>query len=95
MLYLRLVSFFYPGNLRVDQLFQKKKNDTDVDPTIAAETKMVMLLIQHNTFFNISDHLCPLIRMNLKEAKLLNRLAAAEQKLQPLLTAWERISSAN
>jgi hypothetical protein len=27
--------------------------------------------------------------MNSREAKSLNHLAAAEQKLQPLLTAWE------
>ena len=51
----------------MDQLFRKKTAQVDgVDPTIAAETKMVMLLIQHNTFFNISDHLSPLIRNEFK-----------------------------
>ena len=31
-----------------------------MDPFVQAETKCVMLLIQHNSFFNISDHLSPL-----------------------------------
>ena len=53
---------FYSGNVRIDQLFQKQPTNKDIDPSIAAETKMVMLLVQHNSFFNISNHLCPLIR---------------------------------
>ena len=43
----------YSGNLRVDEIFRKQPTHNDkIDPTIAAETKMVMLLVQHNTFLN-------------------------------------------
>ena len=51
----------------MDELFRKRAASTnDVDPTIRAETKMVMLIVQHNTFFNLSDHLSPFIRKEFK-----------------------------
>ena len=42
--------------------FYQKPSVSKMDPSIQAETKCVMLLIQHNSFFNISDHLSPLTR---------------------------------
>ena len=42
--------------------FYQKPSMLEIDPSIQAETKCVMLLIQHNSFFNISDHLSPLTR---------------------------------
>ena len=55
-------------NMRVDQLYQKKSEATDIHPSILAEVKMVMTLIQHNSFFNISDHLTPIINKEFKES---------------------------
>ena len=43
-------------------VFYQKPSMSKIDTSIQAETKCVMLLIQHNSFFNISDHLSPLIR---------------------------------
>ena len=81
MLYLRLVSFFIQETYELISCFKKRKNDTDVDPpTIAAETKMVMLLIQHNTFFNISDHLCPLIRNEFKGSEVAQSFSCSRTK---------------
>ena len=37
--------------------FYQKPLTSEIDPSIQAETKFVMLFIQHNSFFNISDHL--------------------------------------
>ena len=42
--------------------FYQKPSMLEIDPSIQAETKCVMLLIQHNSFFNISDHLSTLIQ---------------------------------
>ena len=50
----------------MDQLFRKQPTNSDIDPSIAAEVKMVMMLVQHNSFFNISDHLSSLIRNEFK-----------------------------
>ena len=51
----------------MDELFRKRTATTDeVDPSIKAETKMAMLIVQHNTFFNLSDHLAPFIRKEFK-----------------------------
>ena len=67
---------FYLGNLRIDQLIEKKKSE----PTIVAWTKMVMLLTQHNTFFNISDHLCPLIRNEFKGSEVAQLFSCSRTK---------------
>ncbi|CAB4009886.1 ATP-dependent DNA helicase [Paramuricea clavata] len=41
---------------------------------------MVMLLIQHNTFFNISDHLCPLIRNEFKGSQVAQSFSCSRTK---------------
>ena len=41
---------------------------------------MVMLLIQHNTFFNISDHLCPLIRNEFKGSEVAQSFSCSRTK---------------
>ena len=50
----------------VDQLYHKKSEGKDIDPCISAEVKMVMMLVQH-IFFNLSDHLTPIIKQKFKE----------------------------
>ena len=37
-----------------------------IDPSFQAEVKFFMLLVLHNSFFNLSDHLSPLIRNEFK-----------------------------
>ncbi len=41
---------------------------------------MVMLLIQHNTFFNLSDHLCPLIRNEFKGSEVARSFSCSRTK---------------
>ena len=50
------------------QLFTKKKNvgSESVDSNVTAAVKSVVLMVQHNTFFNIMDHLAPLIRKKMQ-----------------------------
>ena len=52
----------------VDQLYCKKSEGKDIDPSISAEVKMVMMLVQHNIFFNLSDHLTSVIKQEFKES---------------------------
>ena len=40
--------------------FYQKPSTSEIDPSIQVEIKCAILLIQHNSFFNISDHLSPL-----------------------------------
>ena len=49
---------------RMNHLFRPVSTlaDQDVDPSIRAEVKMVMMIVHHNTFFNLSDHISPLVR---------------------------------
>ena len=48
----------------IDAFFQKSKetNEQTIHPSIEAEVKMTMFIIQHNTFFNLSDHMGQFIR---------------------------------
>ena len=64
-IYARYPMILFLENATLDLLY-RKPNTSKIDPSIQAETKFVMLLIQHNTFFNVSDHLSPLIRREFK-----------------------------
>ena len=50
-----------------DPLYCKKSEGKDIDPSISAEVKMVMMLVQH-IFFNLSDHLTLIITQEFKES---------------------------
>jgi hypothetical protein len=76
---------FYSGNVRIDQLFRKQPTNKDINPSIAAETKMVMLLVQHNSFFNISDHLCPLIRDKFKGSAVAEHFSCSRTKVAAIV----------
>ena len=65
---------FYLGNLQIDQLIEKEKSE----PTIVAETKMVMLLIQHNT--TTYHHLCLLIRNEFKGSEVAQSFSCSRTK---------------
>ena len=69
MLEVRLY-FSYLENKRVDAVFRKKPEDDGGDPTITAETKMAMMLVQHYTFFNLSDRVTKFINTEVKESQI-------------------------
>ena len=63
-----LVIFLFLENANLSDFLRKSNAGEQlvVDPSIKAEVKFVMMLIQHNCFFNITDHLSPLIRNEFK-----------------------------
>ena len=54
--------------MHVDQFYCKKSEGKDIDPSISAEVKMVMMLVQHNISFNLSDHFISVIKQEFKES---------------------------
>lgn len=58
-----------------------KASTSDIEPSIQTEAKFFMLLVQPNSFFNLSDHLSPLIR---SEFKLQKTFPVERLKQQPL-----------
>ncbi len=46
---------------------------------------MVMLLVQHNSFFNISDHLCPLIRNEFKGSATAEQFSCSRTKVAAIV----------
>ena len=46
---------------------------------------MVMLLVQHNSFFNISDHLCPLIRNEFKGSATAGQFSCSRTKVATIV----------
>ena len=57
-----IVKIKYLENIRVDQLYHKKFEGKDIDPSISVEVNMVMMLVKH-IFFNLSGHLIPIDRI--------------------------------
>ena len=66
----------------MDQLFAKKQNVGSIsgDPSITTAVKSVMLVVQHNTFSNIVDHLAPLIRKEFSQSRAGRNFACVETK---------------
>ena len=60
--------------------FYQKPSTSEMDPFIQAETKYVMLLIQHNSLFNISDHLSPLIRSEFRGSQAAESFSCGRTK---------------
>ena len=60
--------------------FYQKPSTSEMDPSVQAETKCVMLLIQRNSFFNISDHLSPLIRSEFKASQAAENVSCGRTK---------------
>ena len=53
----------------MDLFLKRSSNQDDVHPSIEAEAKMALMIIQHNTFFNLSDHMTQFIRSEFKDSK--------------------------
>ena len=60
--------------------FGKKPKDDDGDPTITAETKMAMILVQHNTFFNLSVNMTKFINTEFKESPIVQYFSCGRTK---------------
>ena len=50
---------------------------------------MVMLLVQHNMFFNLSDHLCTLIRNELKASAVAESFSCSRTKTAAIVNCLE------
>lgn len=66
-----------------------EEDATTVHPSIQAEVKMAMMIVHHNTFFNLSDHLTRLVTQNSKVVLQLKILLVDVLRLLPSLTALE------
>ena len=51
----------------------------DIDSSILAEVKMVMMLVQH-IFFNLSDHLTAIIKQKFKESTTTQKFSCSRTK---------------
>ena len=61
--------------------FYQKPSTSEIDPSNQAETKCVMLLIQHNSFFNISDHLSSLLRSEFRGSQTAENFSCGRAKI--------------
>ena len=62
-------------------LFSKKSIiSVSGDSIISTSVKLVMLIVQHNTFFNIMDHLAPLIRNGFSDRRIAKQCTCCRTK---------------
>ena len=69
--------------------FYQKPSTSEIDPSIQAETKFIMLLIQHNSFFNISDHLSPLITSEFRRSQAVENVSCGRTKTVAIVNYLE------
>ena len=60
--------------------FCRKPASSSIDPSIEAEVKMAMLIVQHNTFFNLSDHLTQFIKREFKGSEAAKNFSCGRTK---------------
>ena len=66
----------------IDALFRKSKetNEETIHQSIEAEVEMAMFIIQHNTFFSLSDHMSQYIKQEFKVSKAAEKFACGQTK---------------
>ena len=64
--------------------FYQKPSMLEIDPSIQAETKCVMLLIQHNSFFNVSNHLSPLTQSEFRGSQAAENFLCGRTKTEAI-----------
>ena len=67
--------------------FYPKPSTSKIDPSIQAETKWVMLLIQHNSFFDISENFSPLMRSEFSESQAAVNFACGRTKTAAIISS--------
>ena len=78
------------GSPRVAQFFKKdasRKTENALHPSIEAETKMAMFIVQHNTFFNLSDHMTQFIKREFTGSKAAENFACGRTKTSAIVNA--------
>ena len=72
----------------IDAFFQKSKetNEETIYPSTEAEVKMAMFIIQHNTFFNQSDHMSQFIRQEFNGRKAVENFACGRRKTSAIVS---------
>ena len=80
---------FCTGNRKLDNLFIKKASTTAVpeDPSISAVVKCVNLVVQHNSFFNILDHLALIIRSEFSDSKVAKKFTSGKTKTAAIVNS--------
>ena len=68
-------------------VFYQKPSTSEIDHSIQAETKCVMLLIQHSSIFNISDHLPPLIRSEFRGSQAAENFSCGRTKIAAIVNS--------
>ena len=66
-----------------------EEDATTVHPSIQAEVKLAMMIVHHNTFFNLSDHLTRLVNSEFQGSAAAENLLVDVLRLLPSLTALE------
>ena len=81
--------FLFSESRATDAFFQKNKetNKETIHPPIEAEVKMAMFIIQHNTFFNPSNHMSQFIRQEFKGSKAAEEFACGRTKTSATVTS--------
>ena len=89
--------YFYLESRAIDVFFQKSKetNKETIHPSIEAEVKMAMFIIQHNAFFNLSDHMSQFIRQEFKGSKAAKKFACGGTKTWEIVSCIGNTSSNN
>ena len=64
----------------MDMFLQKPSLANVIDPSIEAEVKMAILLVHHNTFFNLSNHLTRYITKEFKGSSAAENFACGRTK---------------
>ena len=55
------------GNSRIT--FKPANSASDINPSIKSEVQRSMFIVQHNTFFNLSDHLTKIVRQEFSDSQ--------------------------
>ena len=70
------------GNAKINL---SKQNEADIHPSINAEVKMALMLVHHNTFFNLSDHMTQYIRQEFKGSKAAQSFSCGRTKTAAII----------
>ena len=77
---IRVFSRSLSGNTK---LALPKQNE--IHPSLNAEIKMVLLIVHHNTFFNLSDHLTQYVKGDFKESKATKNFSCGRTKTAAII----------
>ena len=76
----RVFSRTFSGNTKLALLKQN-----EIHPSLNAEIKMVLLIVHHNTFFNLSDHLTQYVKGKFKDSKVAKNFSCGRTKTAAII----------